>query len=620
AVVLALRIPRTKNNISGTLPALNLMDQVFAMKLGEGTRDVLQLYQKARRAISDCDDLILPELIVAAQQSAGKSMLLTQLLGGGVTFPSATGTCTKCPTVVYSKWSAGPQKCTFKKRFFFDDVSKTELNEVQVHPGPASDSELKGTQEVTAETWNLIPNEIAKLQKEILKGPGKDLKLEFSHNEIIVEVEGSEFPDLIIKDLPGLVAGMDKRLCEALQSITERSMEKTNAIILACITCETHSDNQGILELARKFDKEGRRTIGVLTKPDRIEATTEKPWIELLNNAHKPLKYGWYVVRCPDQKQYRDQISNSMARENETRFFDEEDVGKKMKSAQPDRCGINKLLACASSIVADLVRVQVPVLRTRICQNIETYKAEYDRLFESCGVAVPEDRIRDHLLKVIGDVCRPMEDVLRRSDRTSSVLWQSVREKLRIARKKLEKTVPTSKPPPQANGQADPDPPSKTCWALDDVLEMLRGGKSVLYFERNGVNFAAQQIIHASLKECHLPVIDCILEIQELLDDFCKRMMPKSINRRLASKMLQGMKQLVAQNKDACWKQMQTVLDLFGCYGGGHYPVILRISSLGSGRRRGPSPRSRCLHWRLTCRMGSGTSRRLSLHRPCGIQ
>ncbi|CAK0889901.1 unnamed protein product, partial [Prorocentrum cordatum] len=450
AVVLALRIPRTKNNISGTLPALNLMDQVFAMKLGEGTRDVLQLYQKARRAISDCDDLILPELIVAAQQSAGKSMLLTQLLGGGVTFPSATGTCTKCPTVVYSKWSAGPQKCTFKKRFFFDDVSKTELNEVQVHPGPASDSELKGTQEVTAETWNLIPNEIAKLQKEILKGPGKDLKLEFSHNEIIVEVEGSEFPDLIIKDLPGLVAGMDKRLCEALQSITERSMEKTNAIILACITCETHSDNQGILELARKFDKEGRRTIGVLTKPDRIEATTEKPWIELLNNAHKPLKYGWYVVRCPDQKQYRDQISNSMARENETRFFDEEDVGKKMKSAQPDRCGINKLLACASSIVADLVRVQVPVLRTRICQNIETYKAEYDRLFESCGVAVPEDRIRDHLLKVIGDVCRPMEDVLRRSDRTSSVLWQSVREKLRIARKKLEKTVPTSKPPPQA--------------------------------------------------------------------------------------------------------------------------------------------------------------------------
>lgn len=53
--------------------------------------------------------------------------------------------------------------------------------------------------------------------------------------------------------------------------------------------------NQGAFSLARQADPEGKRTIGVLTKADTVEAGEENGWISVLRNEKNPLRHGYFV-------------------------------------------------------------------------------------------------------------------------------------------------------------------------------------------------------------------------------------------------------------------------------------------------------------------------------------
>jgi hypothetical protein len=59
--------------------------------------------------------------------------------------------------------------------------------------------------------------------------------------------------------------------------------------------------NQKIRTLGREVDPSGDRSIGVLTKPDKIEIDTESVTIEILLDRKYELRYGYYVVRTPKQ-------------------------------------------------------------------------------------------------------------------------------------------------------------------------------------------------------------------------------------------------------------------------------------------------------------------------------
>lgn len=58
---------------------------------------------------------------------------------------------------------------------------------------------------------------------------------------------------------------------------------------------------QQIVRLAKEADKEGRRTIGVLTKADTIEHETHDRWLPIMKNEQYPLRLGYFVVVNPSQ-------------------------------------------------------------------------------------------------------------------------------------------------------------------------------------------------------------------------------------------------------------------------------------------------------------------------------
>ena len=63
--------------------------------------------------------------------------------------------------------------------------------------------------------------------------------------------------------------------------------------------------NQKIRTLAREADPDGKRCLGVLTKPDKIERGTEDTVIGMLRGDIYELQWGYFIVRCPRQDELK---------------------------------------------------------------------------------------------------------------------------------------------------------------------------------------------------------------------------------------------------------------------------------------------------------------------------
>lgn len=66
-----------------------------------------------------------------------------------------------------------------------------------------------------------------------------------------------------------------------------------------------NQQNQKIRTLAREADLEGRRSLGVLTKPDKIEKGTEDSVMGMLRGDLYELQWGYFIVRCPRQDELK---------------------------------------------------------------------------------------------------------------------------------------------------------------------------------------------------------------------------------------------------------------------------------------------------------------------------
>ena len=73
-------------------------------------------------------------------------------------------------------------------------------------------------------------------------------------------------------------------------------MKKLSSILITSVR-----QNQKIRTLAREADPDGKRCLGVLTKPDKIEEGTEDTVIDMLRGDIYQLQWGYFIVRCPRQ-------------------------------------------------------------------------------------------------------------------------------------------------------------------------------------------------------------------------------------------------------------------------------------------------------------------------------
>ncbi|CCA70427.1 hypothetical protein PIIN_04366 [Serendipita indica DSM 11827] len=298
----------------------------------------------------------IPQIAVVGSQSVGKSSLIESI--SGITLPRASGTCTRCPIECRLSRTDAPWSCEVYLRFarnardiqFGNPI--TNKADVQERIRRAQLAILNPTQPT-----------ISFLQPTVAQADRNELS--FSTDLISVHIRGRDVDDLSFVDLPGVIASVREGGREAdiqeVRDLVTSFIKRPSCLILLVISCETDLENQGARSLAKKLDANGRRTIPVLTKPDRIGNGEHDTWLRLLENQTERYRHGWHCVKQSDQEQLNQGISWAEARQNEIDYFNKQPWSTLEESIR-SRLGTKFLTQNLGSILFELIGQRLPGL------------------------------------------------------------------------------------------------------------------------------------------------------------------------------------------------------------------------------------------------------------------
>jgi len=249
-------------------------------------------------------DIAIPRIAFAGKQSAGKSSLVEALTG--VQLPRNHGTCTRCPIQVTTTYQpSATWTCKISLRLEYDDTTMSRKDIVTV--------QHICTLHHTAQ----MADRIQGAQEDILKLTNG---MKFSRNVVCVDITSSNCQDLSLIDLPGLIEAADtqeeEKYIDLILALVRDYLSQENTIILQIMQADEDVENQKIRTLAREVDPSGNRSIGVLTKPDKIEADTEGTTIDILLDRKYELRYGYFVVRTPKQAELNNILTAMASKES----------------------------------------------------------------------------------------------------------------------------------------------------------------------------------------------------------------------------------------------------------------------------------------------------------------
>ncbi|TVY73303.1 Interferon-induced GTP-binding protein MxA [Lachnellula suecica] len=324
------------------------------------TTSLTNLESKDQRAVLDLvadlkklglsGEIDLPQMVVCGQQSAGKSSLLEALTD--LSFPRDDDVCTRYATVIHIRRS--------------DSVSVS----IKIIAGEGrSDAEKARLAAFQASITNL--DQLPAIMEEAMVVMGID-KIKssgktFSEDVLSVEIEGPGRPQLTLVDIPGLIATATRGATDAdvalVAAITDRYISQPRTICLAVVAGGSDYATQTILNKVKKVDPKGNRTLGIITKPDRIESDKSlQTYLELTQNLDPQcqLKLGWHVIKNRTAKESDFTLEERKASESEWL------ASSVFKVLPPDQVGIDTLRKRLSLLLFEHIRQELPKLRAEV--------------------------------------------------------------------------------------------------------------------------------------------------------------------------------------------------------------------------------------------------------------
>ncbi|OAR01773.1 hypothetical protein LLEC1_05146 [Akanthomyces lecanii] len=316
----------------------------------------------------------LPQIVVFGSQNAGKSSVLEAI--SHIRFPTDVGLCTRFATELELK-----------------TAEETRISaSVKFEDGRESKSlSYDGFQESDLTEF------IQKAKEEMgFSGSNKS----FTKDTLRLSIEGPSMYPLQLVDLPGVFAASSAEQSnediKTVDDLVDYYLRKKNSIIMLVIAAEYDYHNQATLTRVKQFDESGKRTIGVITKPDVAKADRiRRPYIQLASNQQSDFKLelGWHVMRNRDtENEPHDFAARDAA---EAKFFEESSWAVIPRT---DR-GVSALRARLSKIQFDHLRRSIPAITQEMKSKLAEREEELDRL----GTARTEvGDIRNFLYKKAG--------------------------------------------------------------------------------------------------------------------------------------------------------------------------------------------------------------------------
>ena len=241
----------------------------------------------------------LPQIVVIGSQSSGKSSVLESFVGRDF-LPRGTGIVTRRPLVLQLVRTAADSDAATA------EDSAVEWGEFLHAPGRRFTSFEAIRAEIEDETERKL-------------GKSKSV----SADPIRLAIFSPHVVDLSLVDLPGMtkvpIADQPANIEEQLRAMALTYIEPEESLILAVSAANADLATSDAIQLARRVDPEGLRTIGVLTKLDLMDAGTDA--LAVLQGRVIPLKRGFVGVVNRSQQDLFDGKSPQAAREHEARFF-----------------------------------------------------------------------------------------------------------------------------------------------------------------------------------------------------------------------------------------------------------------------------------------------------------
>ncbi|KAI8896873.1 P-loop containing nucleoside triphosphate hydrolase protein [Globomyces pollinis-pini] len=341
----------------------------------EKSRQLIDASNKLRDLGVD-SQLPIPGVVVVGNQSAGKSSLIEAI--ARIPLPRSDGTCTRCPMECrLSEVHDQPWKCKVSLRF---DVTNDNEPLSKPHDQPFGgdifdvnevEERLKRAQKAILNPSISVDNVLSTHDLDLIEN-----EIEFTRNVVCIEISGPGVGVLTVIDLPGIISNTenkkDRKYINLIRDMCTYFMKQKNMIIVECLTCKDDIANQSVHSIARETDPEGMRTVGVLTKPDTIEANCYGPWQDLMVGNSHSLHHGYFMVLNPKKSELEQSIKFGTARKNESKYF---------KTVSPwnsyhipkNKLGVNNLKIFLSELLADMMEQELPGM-------IETMESELSRL------------------------------------------------------------------------------------------------------------------------------------------------------------------------------------------------------------------------------------------------
>ena len=143
----------------------------------------------------------------------------------------------------------------------------------------------------------------------------------------------------------------EEYLVKLVANLAKSYIKTENCINLLAMPMTDDAANSTASKLVQELNAQSR-TIGVLTKPDRVQSGESlAQWIDILNGKKFKLGHGYFVVKNnPDPR-----VSHLVARQEEDRFFKDNEPWTEILSSHQDRFGtLNLQQALSKRLTAEI--------------------------------------------------------------------------------------------------------------------------------------------------------------------------------------------------------------------------------------------------------------------------
>jgi predicted GTPase len=353
--------------------------------------DLLQISNHLTGILADKKiNLDPPQLVVVGTQSSGKSSLLNRMIEMDI-LPTGKTMVTRTPLNLQLINST---RNVAEFGDYIDGVWKI-TRKIDLSMGPYT---------------NMIHEEI---NVQTLKKAGSGQGINTS--AIILKIFAPGVPNLSLVDLPGLTSvaredqGQPKDIVEQLNAMIGSFVKSSRSIILLVMKARNDLEVDQAFALAKKYDPQGIRTIGVLTQVDLMSNGTDiNDYISNIGISQSlQLKYGYFAIknRGPDEKDQA--LTARQVTENEMVYFQTHPVYSQIKVP---RLGIINLTNNVSQILLDHIKAALP----NISNEISLVECEINKSLQEIGEQIPDKECdqTSRINTLVSNFCRNFIDAL----------------------------------------------------------------------------------------------------------------------------------------------------------------------------------------------------------------